>query len=254
MKVIDVQLQKDRLLTVPELERTLFLALGHAANELNAITKMLYWAANAPANTDAEDHGRFTILLLLIRLLAGKLNESWELLRTKFFGATLSHTYEPKLDDRATSALKSLKAYFGKENDCTRIRNRFAFHYSPDEVAAVLPDIDEQLHLYLERDVAPNNLFFFSEALLSQALLTLLEQDDKKMSLEDLAGELFKVAAWFAQLTDALMHAIIDTHGEELRSGEPQEIHFEGLQEFRSVALPWFTDTSNAIRLKSGSA
>lgn len=252
MKVVDVQLQKGNLLTVPDRERTLFLALGHAGNEINAIAKMLYWAANAPARNDAEDHGRLTMLLLLTRLLAGKLSESWELLRTKFFGVALSRDYEPKLDDRAATALKRLKTYFGKENASKQIRNHFAFHYSPDEVAAVLSDVDEELHLYMEREAAPNNLFAFSEVLLSKALLELLQQGEKIMSLDDLVDELVEVAAWLAQLADSLMFAIIDAHGEELSSGEAQEVRFEDLPDFQSVTLPWFTDTSNATRSQNG--
>lgn len=236
---------------IPDRERTLFLALGHAANEINAITKMLYWAANGPNDTAAEGHGRFTMELLLIRLLAGKLYESWELLRKKFFGTEISRSYEAALDSQAATSLNFLKVYFGKGNACRQIRNFFAFHYSPDDVTKVLPVFDEPLHLYMERDAAPNNLYYCSEALLSEAMLMRLETDGTKMSLDELTGELFRVAAQFSQVDDALMHAMIDRYGKDLRSGEPQEIHFEGLQEFQNVALPWFSDTSSTTNLKN---
>ena len=150
MKVIDIKLDKDKLLQLPELERTLYLALGHAANENNALAKMLYWSSNAPARNEAEDRGRFTLQLLFMRLLAGKLNESWGLLNQKYFGTGLSRTYDPKLDDVARQSFKSLKSYFGRENACYKIRNQFAFHYSPEEVTAVLPSINDELHAYLE--------------------------------------------------------------------------------------------------------
>ena len=254
MKVIDIKLDKDKLLQLPGLERTLYLALGHAANENNALAKMLYWSSNAPARNDAENRARFTLELLFIRLLAGKLNESWGLLERKYFGTRLSRTYDSKLDDAAKQALTSLRSYFGKENACNKIRNQFAFHYSPEEVAAVLPGIDDELHAYLERDAAPNNLFAFSETLLAEALIALLRQLRANASLEDLVGELFDVAAWFAQVADALMFTISDVSGIDLRSDQPMEVVFESLPDLRSVALSWFADTSDAIHSASDSA
>ena len=244
MRIIDVQLNKDRLLAISDKERTLFLAFGHVANELNALTKMLYWSGSAPIRNDAEARGQNTISLFLIRLLAGKLNESWELVRTNFFGNALSRTYAPKLDDKGLKALESLKQYFSKNNVVHEIRNNFAFHYSPAETAAVLSDVDEELHVYMQKDIVPNNLFAFSEAVLAKALLVLLKKMGMSNSLEDLLGELLEIAARFAELIDSIMFAIINQHGKELRMGSPQDVHFDQLQDFQSVTLPWFTDTS----------
>jgi hypothetical protein len=61
MKVIRVEIGKYKLQDIPKDEYTFFLALGHAVDEINAITKMMYWAANTntPTKNDPEDHGRF---------------------------------------------------------------------------------------------------------------------------------------------------------------------------------------------------
>jgi hypothetical protein len=254
MKVIDIKLNKDKLLQLPELERTLYLALGHEANEINALAKMLYWASNAPARNSAEERGRFALELLFMRLLAGKLNESWELLGQKYFGPALSKTYDPKLDDRAREAFNALRFYFGRENACNKIRNQFAFHYSPEEVAAMLPGMTDELHIYLERDAAPNNLFAFSEALLAEALLEMLRQLRASASLDDLVTELFDVAAWFAQVADALMFTIADASSLDLRLEQPVDVVFDGLPDLQSVAISWFSDTSKAVKSQPGSA
>jgi len=247
MKVINIQLQRDKLLSIPQDERRFFVSIGHSANEINAITKLMYWASITSINSQAEDHGRFTILLLLIRLLAGKLWESWVLYKSKFFGTAISRYYEPMLEGEPANALNSLKRYFGSRNAANLIRNHFGFHYSPDDVDRVLPEVDELLDLYLEREAAPNNLFFFSEALVGKALLVMLEEEGKQTSMEDLVDELFEVSAWFALASDGLMVAIIDRHGEELRARDPEEVQFDDLLDFRSIQLPWFTETAGVV-------
>lgn len=253
MKVIDVQLDQSKLLLLPEDERTLYFSLGHAANEINALAKLLYWAANGLARNEAERRGREALELLFIRLLAGKLNESWVLLKHKYFGVGLSKKYASKLDDVTKEVFQKLRKYFGSENACNKIRNQFAFHYSPDEVAVTLPTMTDELHVYLQRDAAPNNLFAFSEALLTQALLTLLKSLGNYDSLDKLVGELFNVGVWFAQVTDALMFAIGDNSGLELRLKDPVEVQFEELPALQSVAISWFSDTSDAVNSQSGS-
>lgn len=254
MKVIDVHLDQSKLLLIPENERTLYFSLGHAANEVNALAKLLYWASNGLARNEAEQRGCEALELLFIQLLAGKLHESWILLDRKYFGAKLSKKYYNKLDNPTKEFLKKLKKYLGPEKACDKIRNQFAFHYSPDELAATLEATTGELHAYLQRDAAPNNLFAFSETLLTQALLASLKSIGDYDSLEKLVDELFDVGVWFIQVADALMFAIGDDCGIELRLKNPVEVQFEELPEFNSVAIPWFSNTSELGKAQSDSS
>ncbi len=127
MKVIDITLDKDKFLQLPELERTLYFALGHAANENNTLAKLLYWSSNAPVRNDAEDRARLAMELLFIQLLAGKLNESWRLLDQKYFGTGLSKTYDPKIDNQATRAFEAFNPILGKTTHAIRFEINFPF-------------------------------------------------------------------------------------------------------------------------------
>jgi hypothetical protein len=118
----------------------------------------------------------------------------------------------------------------------------------------MLPNVTDELHVFLQRDAAPNNLFAFSETLLGRALLTLLKSIGNYDSLDKLVGELFDVGVWFVQITDALMFAIGDDSGLELRLKDPVEVQFEELPALQSVAISWFSDTSDAVNAQSGSA
>lgn len=253
MKVTRIKLEKDKLLMIPETERTFFIALGHIINEVNALTKMLYWASRAPERNEVESDGKFTLLLLFIHLLSGKLNESWELFRKSFFGTKLSRELEPQLEGKFLESLEELKKYFGQKNSIKLIRNRFAFHYSPEELSNVLSEIDEELFIYLEPNHAPNNLFCFAELLSANALLSVLPNLDPHDAYKALVDELFDVSIWFAQLSEGLMVLIIGLYYEDKGSGKPEEIELKNLMELTDIYIPWFAETSNVIPSNSDS-
>ncbi len=247
MKVLRGELRKDKLLSIPEIEYTFFLALGHVSNEINATKKMLYWAANTPIHNEGDDHGRFTLMLFLTRLLAGQLNEAWEFLQKSYLKTTLGRDYADQLDAESTDDLKSIRRYFSSRNNCNQIRNHFAFHYSAAEISGILPSVNDKLLIYLERESVPNNLFFCSEVLIAHALLDLLGRDAGPLTMEDIVGELFDVALWFAHVSDGLMDAIIKKNGKEPRAGPSEEMHFAELEPFQSIRIPWFTDTTEVV-------
>lgn len=248
MKILRVSLDKNALLALPKPERIFFIALGHITNEINGLSKFSYWAANSTnTNDDLQEHGQKAAILILMRILAGKLNEAWELLRKNFFGPALSKTYEPVLDKEASTALNNLKKYFRKENAAHLLRNHLSFHYSADEIAASINNVDEELVVYLDKESAPNNLFYFSETMVIQAIITLLNKTESEHPLEELTEELFNVAAWFVTLADGLMDAIMQKNVKELRSGAPRYLTISNLPDFQKVSIPWFTETSSLV-------
>ncbi len=247
MKVIKVELDKDRILSMPELEHTFFLALGHVANEINATTKMMYWAANAPNKKDVDQHGNFTLTLYLTRILAGQLNEAWEFFQKSFFGSTLSRDYEPRLDKENSEKLQKIKRYFSSTNHCNQIRNHFAFHFSASDIKGTLPTVDDDLLIYLERESAPNNLFYCSEVILAHALLKLLYGDTNFAHFDRLVEELFDIALHFVQVSDGLMEAIIVQNDIEMRANNPEVVKFVGLEPFEKISIPWFSDTTQTL-------
>ena len=254
MKVIKVELERDRILSMPEIEHTFFLALGHVANEINAITKMMYWASNTAGQNEVNQHGSFALTLYFTRLLAGQLNEAWEFFQKNFFGSTLARDYEPQLDSECGGKLQYLKRYFSSSNRCHQIRNHFAFHYSAADIGGTLPKVDDKLLIYLERGSAPNNLFYCSEVIMAHALLDLLYGDSTESNFDRLVDELFDIALHFVQVSDCLMEAIILKNGIEMRKTNPEVVKFESIMPFRSISIPWFTDTSEAVAEPSRSA
>lgn len=249
MKVIRVELDKNKLLALPQSEATFFLSLGHVCNEINAVTKLLFWSSNYKTEGEAEEHGQFALSLYLTRVLAGHLYEAWEFLRKDYFSASDSSTtpiakvYAPLLDPEATADMDVLKSYFDQANNlCRQVRNRIAFHFSATDITGLLPLVQEKLIAYMEREVAPNNLFHYSELLVAEALEQIMVEASRTLTYGALYDELFRVAARFVRVSDGLMEALVKKHDLRVDGVQPQEVKFQNIRPFSSIDIPWFSN------------
>src|SRR5262245_30465500 len=134
MQLHHFQLTRKQLDAIPEAERTLIVLLAHAANELSVLAKLLHFSSISLGNHSLLIEARNAQFLALGRLLTGRIYECWQLLQTAFFQTRISKSYEPQFDEKARGALEALKKYFGRTNLIEKIRNKFAFHYEPDQI------------------------------------------------------------------------------------------------------------------------
>lgn len=246
MKVMRIHINKRELMSLQDDERILFLSLGLFVNEINALTRMLYWAANRKSDklNEAEENGMRTMIFFLMRLLAGKLYESHKVVKKKFSKRKLAKNYVPKLWGESVEALENITRYFDKpDNHIKEIRDSYGFHYSPVSLDKMLPNVTEPLYIYMNRDKSADNLFYLSEQLIISGLPKLMGKSDIDKAADALTGELYKVSAWFATLADGLMAKFFETHDTELRESNPVEVKFSTLLKFDKVQIPWFTDT-----------
>ena len=132
MKVFRLSITETELNSIPEDERLFFIQTGQILNDLNILQKFLIISSNKLEDTTdtTERKGKNSQSLLITRLLAGKLHESWELLKRIFFSARISQQYEQSLSPSAKDGLNKLKKYYGKQNLITQIRNEYSFLYS----------------------------------------------------------------------------------------------------------------------------
>jgi len=248
MIIVKATFSRDALLNVPSNERALFLALGHLADEITALNKLLLWANEFDGRNEAEGDGKLTLVLLIIRLLAGKLKEAWELLRKGFYGSRLSREYEPSIADQGKDALSNIKKYFGATNLLSKIRDTYSFHYSLAEIDASFPKIPESLHLYLEKGGTSNNLYYFAELAAAHAMLEHAKTADDPIGYTRLYEEVNRVAGWVAVAADSLMAHFISRHGQGIWEKTAEEVVFDTLPNLLSIKLPWFTDPEEAYK------
>ncbi|MEA3459439.1 MAG: hypothetical protein U9R11_01990 [Chloroflexota bacterium] len=246
MTVYAARLSKAQLQSVPPEERSLFLSIAHLVNEINALHKLVLWASDFSSGNEVEVHGQVSLTLMLLKLLAGKLKEGHKLLRKRFYGTAVSRDYEPSLRQEGRDALAEIKKYFGRSNNNVNyIRNNYAFHYSPDELDAVLPHVPEDLELYVESGGSANNLYYFAEVLAGRALLRSMGASDDQAAYRQLVEEIPKVARWFAVVCDSLMTEFLRRHAGGIWEGKAVEVPLGELPPLLGVRLPWFTDTSD---------
>jgi hypothetical protein len=166
MKIKVVPVPKSHLETIPEAELAFYTHFGHVRNELLVIEKFLYWTTKNKADGDVLSDVNVFQELTIIRLLAGKLWEGWQLLNNRAYSKTLV-SLETKLNPKTRTALKELGAYFdNKKNIIEEIRNRFAFHYDPSLIGKQLSRVEETDHLAIYLAPKTVNCFYqFSEAI-----------------------------------------------------------------------------------------
>ncbi len=237
---------------MPPEERAVFLTFAHIMNEVNALLRASVWSANFSSPVQAIGDGQVSLTLMFIKLLAGKLNEAWQVINGAYFSKQLSREYHTRLSTRGRDALAEIKRYFsGQLNKVQVIRNSDAFHYSPAELASVLPSVSEPLTSYMQHESPQNDLFYFAEAVAAEALFQSIGMDNNNDTLYKLVDELFKLCASFANFFYDIMGTALEKLGQSAWLSGAEEVKFDSLMKFNDVHIPWFTER-DAVGKKAG--
>lgn len=248
MKLHFISLTKKQLDAVPDGERTLLILCAHAANELNILIKLFRFCSEHPAATDAEERARNAQAMTMGRLLTGKLYECWKLMRSAFFGAQLSRTYEQLLDPEAKTALGELKRYFSGPNLIEAVRNRHAFHYAPDQISRgyVALSEHEPLPMYMS-DANANTLYAFADVIAGYSMIEDIQPGDPKNAYGALISETSKVLGQFNQLIAGCMVVVMQKYvGADLEALGSKEVEVSGAPDWKSVTVPYFVEIAES--------
>ena len=171
-EVHQVALTKAKLAAMPTNERALLLLLGHASNEINVLSKLILMIRKDTPAIKLVDHVEAGQILVVMRLLIGKLHEAWLLFEKRVKAdAQIRSKYLSSLNPEATAALSELNKHFGQGSVLTAIWNKISFHYEDDDNLIEgnfqrLPDT-EPWDFYLCR--THGNTFYFASELVVQA-------------------------------------------------------------------------------------
>jgi hypothetical protein len=132
VEVYKIALPKDKLMAMPEKERSLMMLLGYAANQISFFEKLVVLSSNKDGPTEMEQKLSGAQTQMSLRVLIGVLNEAWELVRKRFLGAPYGKAYQTQLDQQGAEALARMNKRTGKEGLLANLRNAWIFHH-PDE-------------------------------------------------------------------------------------------------------------------------
>jgi hypothetical protein len=133
LKITRIALPKEQLLKLSTDERSLFLLLGYASNQINTLWKLVIVATNGVANGATDDPVEEKVSAaqtqIFVRLLIGIMREALKLIEKRFLGSVLGKEYVSLLNMQASEALDRLKKRFGAPDKFVIVRDNFAFHH-----------------------------------------------------------------------------------------------------------------------------
>ena len=174
----------------------------------------------------------------LLKLLAGKLYEGWQMLHKAYYKSKLSKRYDPILSKNGKDSIKHLKSYFRKRNVISLIRNSYAFHYDYEHIKNELSSIpaDENLELYIASDHG-NSFYSMAHVISSYALLNEVDSTDDFSALDKIFKDVLGVASKFLIFAGELSRKIWETYWISVSVGK---VHLRGVPNINSVKLPYF--------------
>lgn len=248
IRIHHIRLSRKQLDSVPEPERRLLVLMAHAGNELNVLSKLFHFSARAESTSPILQEAENTQSMVLGRLLTGKIYECWKMMQSAFFRSGLSKKYESQFDTEASEALAGLKRYFGRDNLIEKVRNRHAFHYSPDQIDAgyrTLVD-DDPLEIYLAK-VNANTLYTFADAVAGRAMLEDIKPGDHQRAFEMLVDETTSAVARINEVIAATMMICVKTYlGGDLYALGARVIEIEGAPDSQTVSIPYFIEVTDS--------
>jgi len=129
LDILRMDVTKDLLRKMAKEERCLFLALGHASNQVNALWKLVIVLTNGDENDPVKPRLEGAQTQIFVRLTIGAMWEAWRLVEDRFLRRPLGREFLPTLDRPASDALDRLKKRFGKGSGLSTIRNNYAFNH-----------------------------------------------------------------------------------------------------------------------------
>jgi hypothetical protein len=120
LDILRMDVSKELLRNMAKEERALFLALGHASNQVNALWKLVIVLTNGDTDDPVKQRLEGTQTQVFVRLTIGAMWEAWRLVEERFLKRPLGREYLPLLDQAAADALARLKKRFGKGAACRR--------------------------------------------------------------------------------------------------------------------------------------
>jgi hypothetical protein len=256
LDILRIPISKADLLKMPVEERSLFLLLGYASNQVNALWKLVIIATN-PTNRDpVEERLSGAQTQILIRLLIGAMREALKLVEKRFLGSPVGKRFVPLLDAQAEEALARLKKRFSGPDMLVTVRDNFAFHHPTTEdmeaafQQAMLHEEDEGENYWcIYMTYAPpnssallNTFFFVSDFVAVHGMANALNESDVNEAHRKLLTELAPVANNLSEFTFGFAAAIFRKYfGSELSATVVAKI--ADAPNIDDVTLPFLVET-----------
>ena len=241
---------KETLSKMTPEERSLFLLLGYASNQVNALWKLVIITTNSTPDDPIEQRVSGAQIEIFVRLTIGVMREAWTLIERGFLKSKIGKEYAPLLDEEARGGLDRLKKRFGPSNPLATIRNNYAFHHPTMEqmeaafqLAASNKDgEDVDWSVFFNRALL-NTFFFVSDYVLVHGIADILKESDVNVAHEKLLRDLAPIANDLSEFMFGFAKAIFQKYigGEELVLTVVAKI--ANAPDINDLHLPFYVET-----------
>jgi hypothetical protein len=224
--VYKIRVSKDRLRAMPVGERSLFILLGYAANQLNLFSKLTLFSLNNMTDKEPENFLSGAQSQMLLRMAVGIIHEAWtKIVTTRVMQTPLGKEYLPRLDQEGKDALTSLKKLFGGSGLLASIRNNYAFHHPYDadveaafERAATDSQWDKEWNWFFSHSNF-NSFYFVSDIIMINGIMKEIGEADVFAAQQRLMDEVRTAMNEMTTLIMALTTVMWRKHfGDELEA------------------------------------
>jgi hypothetical protein len=218
LDILQLPMPKDTLAKMTPDERSLFLSLGYASNQVNLLWKLVIIATNHTPENPIEQRVSGAQTQILVRLTIGAMWEAWLLVERGFLKNPIGRDYVPILDKPGQAALERLKKYFASSS-LSKIRNNYAYHHPTKDqmeaafqmAAANKDGEDMDWSVFFNRALL-NTFFFVSDYVLIHGITGELNETDVNAAHQKLLGDLAPVANDLSEFTFGFAKAIFQKY------------------------------------------
>jgi hypothetical protein len=179
--------------------------------------------------------------MIYARVLAGKLWEAWEALRSTWFANKPSPAIAEGLHPNSRASLSALKAYFSRSNVIFDVRNSFAFHYSAGKLGEQWEDVahGDRLQIVLGGTVG-NNIDLAAELIANAALLRAVHPTNLEAGMQTFLNDVQTMAGHFTTFLEGVTLVFLkEIFGDRFADqGTEEEVTVN--QSFSEVRIPYF--------------
>jgi hypothetical protein len=251
LKITRIALPREQLLKLTAGERSLFLLLGYASNQINTLWKVVIVATNEGTKDPVEEKVSAAQTQIFVRLLIGIMREALKLIEKRFLGSSLGKVYTPLLSTQATEALDRLKKRFGAPDKFVVIRDNFAFHHpSLDDMEAAFQlalksdGDDTDWCMYLNNGLL-NTFFFASDFVVVHGVANAMGETDVNEAHRKLLGDIAPIANDLSTFVFGFAEAIFIKYFGERTATLAAEI--KDAPNIEDLRLPWFVETASFL-------
>ncbi len=218
LDILQLPMPKETFAKMTPEERSLFLLLGYASNQVNVLWKLVIIATNQTPENPIEQRVSGAQTQILVRLTIGAMWEAWLLVERGFLSSKIGRDYVPLLDRPARDALDRLKKRFATSPIAT-IRNNYAFHHPTNEqmekafqMAVTNKDGEEIDWSVFFNQALLNTFFFVSDYVVVHGIADALKETDVNVAHQKLLGDLAPTANDLSEFTFGFAKAIFQKY------------------------------------------